>query len=196
MDRQSITAVILAGGRGRRAGGADKGLISWREKPLIEHAIAAIEPQVDQIMLSCNRNIETYQTYGFAVVADQLDNFQGPLSGIMSVIDSGRCQSPLLLLCPCDCPNPPSDLAYTLLDKLNQDKLDCVYCHDGERDQYLLALLSTACGDSLRNYLESGNRSVKAWFKQLKSAAVDFSDREQHCLNFNLGSELTNSPPD
>lgn len=190
MKDLSISAVILAGGRGQRMGGRDKGLIFWGEKPLIEHVIAAIEPQVNQLILSCNRNIEAYSGYGFPVISDDMDNFQGPLSGIMSVLASEICTSQLLLLCPCDCPNPPNNLAQVLAKKLIDEQLDGVYCNDGRRDQYLFSLISTNCRDSLQAYLNNNKRSVRGWFEQLNTATVDFSTQQQQFANINLESEL------
>jgi len=190
MKDLSISAVILAGGRGQRMGGVDKGLVSWQKKPLIEYAIAAIEPQVDQLILSCNRNIEAYTRYGFPVISDDMDNFQGPLSGVISVLDSNVCSSQLLLLYPCDCPNPPSNLVQALTAKLVNEGLDCAYCSDGLRDQYLLSLISTDCKESLRSYLNDNKRSVHGWFETIKTAAVYFTADKHQFLNLNLEKEL------
>ena len=190
MNQLSISAVILAGGRGQRMGGADKGLIVWQKKPLVAHVIAALEPQVNQIILSCNRNIEAYSSYGYPVIKDDLSNFQGPLSGVISVLDSSICTGQLLLLYPCDSPNPPSNLVEILSRKLIDEQLDCAYCNDGSRDQYLFSLISTNCRDSLSTYLLGNNRSVRGWFKTLKSSSVNFSAYRHQFLNFNLDKEL------
>jgi len=190
MDNKSISALILSGGRGHRMGGADKGLMSWQDKPLIEHIINTLKKQVGQILLSCNRNIETYQTYGLPVINDQIPNFQGPLSGILATLNSGLCTGELLLICPCDCPTLPDGLAENLFRQKREKNLDCIYVYDGERDQYLLALISTNCKNSLEKYISTGGRSVKGWYKTLNCGRAEFSDIKSHFLNLNTCSEL------
>lgn len=79
-----ITAVILAGGRGMRMGGMDKGLVDYQGQPMIEHVLSRITPQVDQVMINANRNLDRYQQYGVPVITDETDQFDGPLAGMQA----------------------------------------------------------------------------------------------------------------
>ncbi len=98
----SITAVILAGGKGRRFAGSDKGLIVFKQKRLIEHLLAAIIPQVSDVIINANRNKETYASYGHPVISDTMSDYQGPLAGF-SVAMSQVTTSHIITL-PCDGP--------------------------------------------------------------------------------------------
>ena len=79
---KKISCIILAGGKGKRVGGVDKGLLEYKNKPLIEHTINALTPQVDDIIISANRNIERYKDYAKKVISDESEDYLGPLAGI------------------------------------------------------------------------------------------------------------------
>ncbi|MGB9128090.1 MAG: molybdenum cofactor guanylyltransferase, partial [Thiobacillus sp.] len=98
-----VAAVILAGGQGQRMGGADKGLIGYRGRPLIEWALAALSPQVGEILISANRNFETYAAYGHRVLPDTLPDFPGPLAGVLAALEAVNVD--WLLVVPCDTPH-------------------------------------------------------------------------------------------
>ena len=185
-SKEDICGLILAGGAGRRVGGRDKGLMAWREKPLVAHVIQRITPQVGPLLLSCNRNTEKYATFGLPLVSDSRGEFQGPLAGIESACDS--IASEFLLIAPCDTPALPTDLAVRLLQPLRSpggETLDVSYAHDGARAQYLCAMLRKRVLTSIRNYLDSGRRSVRGWYGELRTASVDFTDQPAAFENFN-----------
>jgi molybdenum cofactor guanylyltransferase len=175
--------IILAGGRGTRAGGADKGLLPWGDTSRIEAVVAAMEPQVDSLLISCNRNLGRYGLLGLPLVQDQLSEFQGPLAGIAAALESA--QGEFAVVVPCDCPDPPPDLALRLLAALESPELDLSYAHDGKREQYLFTALRWHCLKSLLRYLATGQRSVKGWHRTLKWVEVDFSDRAERFSNIN-----------
>ncbi|WP_240761795.1 NTP transferase domain-containing protein [Nitrosococcus wardiae] len=79
-SRDLITGVILAGGRARRMGEQDKGLITLRGKPLIEYSLTRLKPQVAKLVINANRNIERYQTYGYPVITDKISGYARSLS--------------------------------------------------------------------------------------------------------------------
>ena len=132
--KQAITGIVLAGGRGRRAGGADKGLLPWGERTRIEVLLDDFAPQVDRLLISCNRNLERYAELA-PVVADELPDYQGPLAGIAAGLE--RSDTDCSVVLPCDCPHPPRQLAARLLEVLWEQKLELVYSHDGRRPQAL-----------------------------------------------------------
>jgi molybdopterin-guanine dinucleotide biosynthesis protein A len=178
-----ITAVILCGGRGRRMGGSDKGLIQLEGKPLIQHVIAAIAPQVEQLIINANRNIPEYQALGYPVIRDELSGFQGPLAGILVCMDF--ISNPDLVTVPCDGPRLPADLVQRLHTTREQAAADIAVAYDGERLQPVYALIPTRLQSSLKHYLEGDDRKIDLWYAQHKIAKADFSDIPQTFLNIN-----------
>lgn len=183
-----ISAVILAGGLGRRMGGEDKGLVEFEGKPLVAHVIDTIAPQVQQIFLNANRNLAAYRAFGHPVIADGLDGFQGPLAGILSALE--KISTPLLLVVPCDAPRLPADLAGRLLAALQQEKSEIAVAHDGQRMQPVHALISRELRGSLEAFLASGERKIDRWYNMHKLAQADFSDRPEAFVNINTLDQL------
>lgn len=184
--RTHITGLVLAGGAGQRMGGQDKGLLDWRGRPLITHALEKFTPQVGSVLISCNRNIEQYAALGFPLVTDLRPDFQGPLAGLEAAIP--MIQTEFLAICPCDTPGLPVDMIERLLQALEAERnreAQISYVYDGERDQFLCALLRTRCLTSLTGYLDSGHRTVRHWYRELNSVAVDFSGSGQCFQNIN-----------
>ncbi|MCZ6829903.1 MAG: molybdenum cofactor guanylyltransferase [Gammaproteobacteria bacterium] len=183
MMAMKTVGIILSGGQGTRVDGADKGLLPWRKTTRIESVISALRPQVDCLLISCNRNIDRYSTLGYPLVQDQLPGFQGPLAGIAAALERTECD--VAVVVPCDCPEPAADLAMRLVDALESHGAQLSYAHDGNRNQYLFTAMRVACLESLHDYLATGQRSVQGWHRVLDCIAVDFSDRAADFSNFN-----------
>lgn len=189
-DRYSL--LILAGGEGRRMEGRDKGLQLWRGKPLIEHLIDKLCPGYQQRLISCNRNLPQYSRYGIAF-SDSREGFQGPMAGIEAGLQ--RATEPLVLVLPCDCPDPPPALYQRLHHAMKLSGKNICYARQGERDQYLFALIKRQQLASLQRYLASGQRSVRHWYSEQGAAAVDFGDASASFLNYNTLAALADSRP-
>ena len=189
------SGIILSGGRGRRAGGADKGRLPYADSTLVEQVLERITPQVDDITLSANRNLEWYKTLGVAVVGDERADYQGPLAGLEAALP--LCQHSLVLLVACDTPLLPTDLAARLQAPLTDGNIDLSYASANGRDHYLAAVIRTELLPGLRDYLDRGGRSVRGWYGELRTACVNFDDRASAFANFNSpnpGPETTNPP--
>ncbi|MES9969043.1 MAG: molybdenum cofactor guanylyltransferase MobA [Candidatus Thiodiazotropha sp.] len=182
-----ITAVILAGGRGRRMGGEDKGLIDLNGKPLVQHVAAAIAPQVDAVLINANRNQERYQQFGYPVFADSLLNYQGPLAGFMAAMQLIETEDMLTL--PCDGPLVPPDLVERLLKARQATAADIAVAHDGKRLQPVYALIPKRLAESLQRYLDGGDRKIDLWYEQHRVAHADFSDIPRTFININTLQE-------
>jgi len=182
-----ITAVILAGGMGRRMGGQDKGLVEFEGRPLIAHVIDAVAPQVDRLLLNANRNREAYGQFGYPVVTDDLEGYQGPLAGILAAMK--RATTPFLLVVPCDAPHLPGSLVERLLEALQRENADIAVAHDGERLQPVHALISTHLAGDLEAYLSSGERKIDRWYLRHPVTVVDFSDQPETFVNVNTLEE-------
>ncbi len=179
-----VTALILAGGAGRRRGGADKGLLEHRGVPLVAQVVAALSPQVGQVLISCNRNRARYAEFGDLAPPDSRTDFQGPLAGLEAV--AGTLDAPYLLVVPCDTPALPADLCQRLISPLrNNPELQATWANDGEREQYLCCALRREALSTVTNYLDSGQRAVRHWLGALPHEEIDFSDRPGCFANLN-----------
>jgi len=185
--RQEITAVILAGGRGSRMGGVDKGLVELNGKPLIEHVLAAIADQVSAVVINANRHQAEYATYGYPVIADSLGDYQGPLAGFLAAMQS--VQTTDILSVPCDGPLLSSDLVARLLAAREREDAEIAVAHDGERLQPVYALIPVHLRDSLQAYLDGGDRKIDLWYAHHRMALADFSDVPTTFVNVNTPEE-------
>ena len=168
------TAVILAGGQGRRLGYRDKGMMTWRDKPLIEWMINNLQPQVDQIIISCHQQHAAYQQLGFELCIDQTPDHQGPLAGIKAA--TPLIQYTQTIICPCDMPLLPADIVAILQQALSKDEIDLVYPVSNHRDYYLPVLIRSTKLEGLDNYFDEGGRSMKGWFSKLSGSTLAFDD--------------------
>ena len=187
MSSNQVTGIILAGGAGRRMQSQDKAWTGYQGKPLIEHVINVIEPQVDQLIISYSRNEERFSALPYASRSDEKPFFSGPLSGVVSCADLVTTE--LVLVVPCDMPKLPSNLVSRLRQALNGT--DLAIAHDGDRNQHLVFLAKTYTIDSIKIYLNSGQKSVAGWVASQKPSVVDFSAEASCFLNINTDAQLS-----
>ncbi|MFQ5938346.1 MAG: molybdenum cofactor guanylyltransferase MobA [Acidiferrobacterales bacterium] len=185
--RSEITGVVLAGGRGRRMGGVDKGLIPLNGKPMIAHAIGALRPQVEALIINANRNLDSYTAFGHQVVPDMVGDYFGPLAGMASAMEVAVTQ--YVLTVPCDSPLVPWDLGQRLYDRLVSEDAEISVAHDGERMHPVFTLLQRSLLPSLRGYLEAGERKIDRWFEKHRLAITYFNDVPETFLNVNSPEE-------
>jgi molybdenum cofactor guanylyltransferase len=188
--RENISAVILAGGQGSRMGGQDKGLLAYRGRPLIEHVIDVIAPQVGAMVISANRHPEQYARYGYPVVADCAGQgeYWGPLAGILSALRQVRTE--YLLTVPCDTPALPADLVSRLWRAMQQHNAEISVVHDGEFMQPVIALWRCTLSPALQAALEQGMRKTRDWISSRQLVEVDFSSQASTFLNVNTPDDL------
>lgn len=169
---EGVTAVVLAGGQGRRMGGADKGLVDYRGRPLIEWVLDSLTPQVGEIVISANRNIERYAAYGHRVLPDTLPGFPGPLAGVLAALDAVTVD--WLLVAPCDTPHLPADLAQRLLAAARREDAVLAVAADDARVHHSCFVVRCDQRDGLAAYLARGERAVRGWQAGLASTTVRF----------------------
>lgn len=184
---ERVTGVVLAGGRGRRMGGQDKGLVEFRGRALIEWVLEALDPQVDALLINANRNQARYAAYGYPVVMDELADYQGPLAGFAAALRAAPTE--LLLTVPCDGPLLPADLVQRLRTAMERGEADIAVAHDGRRMQPVYALLRVSLLPSLESFLAAGERKIDRWYERHVCASVDFSDRPETFANVNSAEE-------
>jgi molybdenum cofactor guanylyltransferase len=186
-SNKDITAVILAGGQGRRMGGKDKGLIEFDGQPLVAILIDRLEPQISNIMINANRNRERYLAFGYPVVSDQLDDYQGPLAGFACAMNA--VDTDFILTLPCDGPLLASDYVTRFIASQVQTGAPICVADDGERLQPVHALIRIDLLSSLNAYLNSGDRKIDRWYAMHDFAHTDFSDCVDMFRNINTPSD-------
>ena len=183
VSQQQVSAVILAGGMGRRMGGQDKGQLELNGRPLIEYVLETIQPQVKTILINANRHQAEYARYGYPVVPDLLQGYQGPLAGFAAGMRAAT--TPYIVTLPCDGPFSPPDLVARMTTALEKEHADIAVAHDGERLQPVYALLPICLLSSLESFLAAGERKIDLWYAQHKMVRVDFSDVAKTFRNIN-----------
>lgn len=187
-NNDDITAVILAGGLGRRMQGRDKGLLPIDGVPMVARIHAAIAAQVGAVLINANRNLADYAEIGPPVVTDVVEGHPGPLAGFLTGLT--HCRTPLLLTLPCDTPAVVPFLATRLRDALEQAGADAAVAHDGERLQPVYALLRRdAVLPGLGDTIASGQRGLERWLTTQHAVTVDFSDARESFANLNTPEE-------
>jgi molybdenum cofactor guanylyltransferase len=198
----NITALILAGGKGSRMGGVDKGLQNFNGLPLALHTLTRLQVGggVSAIMLNANRNLAAYESFGVSVWPDVLADYAGPLAGFLTGLE--RCETPYLVTVPCDTPLLPLDLVPRLAQALQDEDADIAMVgapeqgKDGQvtlRPQPVFCLMRVDLMESLVEFTQGGGRKIDAWTALHKTVVVPFDapgDDPQAFCNANTLAEL------
>lgn len=179
---QQLSVVVLAGGEGRRMGGQDKGLIPYRGRPMIEHVLGNIPDDVARILISANRNLDTYGRYA-QVVRDAGPGYAGPLAGILAAMEN--VQTPYLMVLPCDTPKLPQDLLTRLHAAMVKEDADVAIACSDERCHYVIVMLKTTLQQKLRDYLAGDQHRVGQWLRSQRFTEVYFDADDGNFGNLN-----------
>jgi len=175
-SRPQITGLVLAGGRGARMGGVDKGWVVHDGEPLVATVLRRIAPQVGSVLISANRNVDAYRALAEVVTdADAglaLEPFPGPLAGVLAGLQ--RASSDWVALAPCDAPVLPADLVERLANALGN--ASAAYPVAAGRTQPVFALVRRSNAPALRAFLNSGGRAMHRWLETLGAVEVPFDD--------------------
>ena len=197
-----ITGLILAGGRGSRMGGVDKGLQNFNGLPLALHTLTRLQMGggVGSIMLNANRNLAAYESFGVSVWPDVLADYAGPLAGFLTGLE--RCETSFLMTVPCDTPLLPLDLVPRLAQALEDQDADIAMVgapelgQDGQitmRAQPVFCLMRVDLMESLVHFTQEGGRKIDAWTALHKTVLVSFDlpdDDPKAFCNANTLTEL------
>jgi molybdopterin-guanine dinucleotide biosynthesis protein A len=168
-------------------GELDKGLQLLRGRPLVAWVAECIAPQVDEVLLSANRNLECYRELDFAVLPDAMPDFPGPLAGLHRAL--GVAQHPLWLSVPCDTPFLPGDLVQRMRAALLAGDAELVVAASQGYKQPVICLGYTRLHAGLGAFLASGGRRVGEWQASLRCETVSFDDPKLF-ENINTPAEL------
>lgn len=182
-----VSGLVLAGGRGRRLGGIDKGLLDWQGETLAGRALARLGRQVAHLLVSANQHLDIYASLGAELVQDDPPD-RGPLGGILAGLRV--CPTDWLLCLPCDMPHLPGNLEARMLASLSRPEAGPAFAHDGERLQPLVALLPRSAAEDLQRFLDDGGRRADDWAKALGGQIVRFEDRGGAFANLNTPEDL------
>ncbi|QHE84559.1 molybdenum cofactor guanylyltransferase MobA [Hydrogenophaga sp. BPS33] len=192
ISRDQITGLVLAGGRGSRMGGVDKGLQNHQGMPLTLHALLRLQPQVGAAMISANRNLSAYEAMGVPVWPDSIDGYAGPLAGLLTGLE--HVQTDWLVTVPCDTPNFPTDVVERLATAAAAQDAEIAMAAAPEegrlRAQPVFCLLRTDLMESLVSYLNAGERKFDRWTAKHRTVEVPFDDA-QAFFNANTLAELS-----
>ena len=195
--QQDITGLILAGGRGSRMGGVDKGLQNFNGLPMALHTLMRLQTQVGQVIINANRNLAVYESFGAEVWPDVLDDYAGPLAGFLTGLE--RCETPYLVTVPCDTPRFPLNLVARMSEALEREGADIAMAaapetgKDGQvavRTQPVFCLLRVDLLESLTEFTHKGGRKIDAWTAQHKTVVVPFDTPGDDPLAFSNANTL------
>jgi molybdopterin-guanine dinucleotide biosynthesis protein A len=199
IPRIAITGLILAGGRGQRMGGRDKGLQIFAGRPLAEHVAERLRPQVGTLLISANRHRDAYAALGADVVSDETQDFAGPLAGMLAGLRAARTD--YVLTAPCDSPYLPEDLGERLAGALCASLAGtatspslAAYAATAQGPHPVFALLHRSLADDLAATLAAGEHRVRAWLSRHKALQVHFGE-ERPFYNVNTLDDLQTDTP-
>jgi molybdopterin-guanine dinucleotide biosynthesis protein A len=184
----STTGVILAGGRGTRMGGIDKGLQKFAGRTLIECVIERVRPQVDDLLVNANRNTEQYQELGYPVIADRIGGFAGPLAGLHAALSDAH--SAFVATFPCDSPFVPLDLVSRLLQSLSESEAEVAVATIGKRMQPVFSVCLASLRVPLEAFLLADGRKFEDWIRSRRLVEVSFDDQAAAFRNINTVEDL------
>ncbi|MGB5082908.1 MAG: molybdenum cofactor guanylyltransferase MobA [Burkholderiales bacterium] len=184
----SVTGLILAGGKGSRMGGVDKGLQSFRGKRLVDHVYERLAPQVGGVIINANQNQDEYRTFGVRVVSDAIGGFAGPLAGLHAGLSVSKRS--FLASVPCDSPFLPADLVERLYQRIDETGAELALAKTGDQPHPVFSLMRRGVLDHLADFLKNGGRKIDAWYATLNVVEVAFDDEADAFSNINTREEL------
>ena len=183
-----VTGIVLAGGQGRRMGGVDKGWVELAGEAMIAHVLRRLAPQVGDIVINANQNLDRYRALGHPVFADSVGGFAGPLAGLHAGLMHATQE--LAVTVPCDSPFLPSDLVDRLDSALVGNNAQLAVAKTFDQPHPVFALVRRDVLPNLAAFLEGGGRKIDAWYAALDVVEVPFDDEADAFRNINTADEL------
>ena len=188
-----ITGIVLAGGQGRRMGGIDKGWVELDGRPMITHVLERFAPQVGDVLINANQNLDRYAKFGLPVVPDAVGGFAGPLAGLHAGMT--RATRSHVVTVPCDSPFLPTDLVTRLAAALEAEHAELAVAKTFDQPHPVFCLVRRDVLSHLAAFLEAGGRKIDAWYATLPVVEVAFDDEADAFRNINTTEELASAAP-
>ena len=183
-----VTGIVLAGGQGRRMGGVDKGLVDLAGAPMVAHILARLVPQVGDVLINANQNLDRYRALGYPVVPDAVGGFAGPLAGLHAGMTQATRE--FVVTVPCDSPFLPRDLVTRLRTRLDETGAQVAVAKTFDQPHPVFALVRRDLLPNLGAFLEGGGRKIDAWYAAIRFTEVAFDDEADAFRNINTVDEL------
>ena len=184
----NVTGIVLSGGKGRRMGGVDKGLVDLGGKPMVAHVLSRLAPQVGDVLVNANQNLDRYRALGYPVVPDEVGGFAGPLAGLHAGLT--RATRDFAITVPCDSPFLPETLVARLAEALLREGAQLAVARTFDQPHPVFALVRRDVLPGLAAYLAGGGRKIDAWYAALAVVEVGFDDEADAFRNINTAAEL------
>jgi molybdopterin-guanine dinucleotide biosynthesis protein A len=189
MDLPPCSILLLAGGRGQRMGGQDKGLLLWQGEPLIAHLHRKTRALTDDLIISCNRNPQQYAPYADRLVHDDEGDFPGPLAGIRAGLKAARHAQ--LMILPCDVPRIDAALLQAMRETASQHPDKPLMLRQGEHWEPLLCIIPVALSSAFESAWHAGERSPGRLMRTLGAQALQCPDNDPRLANLNTPELLS-----
>ncbi len=195
-DRDATLGLILDGGRARRMGGADKGLIALAGRPMLARVIERLRPQCGALALSASGDPARFASFGLPVLADDPPGFAGPLAGILAGLESCAQSAPPRLAyvasLAADAPFAPADFVARLHAARRAAEAEIAVAASGGRTHHIAALWPVALAAELRRALRSeGLRKVESFAARFRLASAEWpSEPIDPFFNVNTPEDL------
>jgi molybdopterin-guanine dinucleotide biosynthesis protein A len=183
-----VTGVVLAGGQGRRMGSVDKGLVLLHGRPMVQHVLERLAPQVGEILINANQHVAEYAAFGHRVIPDAIGGFAGPLAGLHVALT--HAANSTVATVPCDSPFLPADLVLRLSAALDTGTAELAVARTFDQPHPVFALVRKRVLPHLTRFLECGGRKIDAWYATLATVEVAFDDEADAFRNINTADEL------
>ena len=170
-------------------GGVDKGLVELAGKPMVAHVLARLVPQVGDVLINANQNLDRYRALGHRVVADAVGGFAGPLAGLHAGMTQAGGE--FVATVPCDSPFLPMDLVARLRAALDEKRAQLAVAKTFDQPHPVFALVRRSVLPNLAAFLEGGGRKIDAWYAALSFVEVAFDDEADAFRNINTVDELS-----
>ena len=169
-------------------GGVDKGLKRLRGRPMVEWVIERLAPQVDEVLINANQNLEAYRALGYRVIPDEIGGYAGPLAGLHRGLTEAAHE--LVATAPCDSPFLPADLISRLWAALSARQADLAVAKTGDQPHPVFCLCRKSALPGLTAFLGDGGRKIDAWYSRMNVVEVAFDDQTAAFSNINTEEEL------
>lgn len=183
-----VAGIVLAGGQGRRMGSVDKGLIELDGRAMIAHVIERLKPQVDELVINANQNLDRYRAFGYPVVSDAVGGFAGPLAGLHAGMQA--VQATHVVTAPCDSPFLPLDVVARLARALHAAGAELAVARTLDQPHPVFSLVDRRVLPHLERFLLDGGRKIDLWYATLRVVEVPFDDCVEAFRNINTREEL------
>jgi molybdopterin-guanine dinucleotide biosynthesis protein A len=169
-------------------GGVDKGLKLLRGKPMVAWVIERFAPQVHEVLVNANQNLERYAAFGHRLIPDAIQGYAGPLAGLHRGLTEAQYE--LVATVPCDSPFLPRDLVARLNAALEREQAEIAVARTGMQPHPVFCLCRKRVLPGLTEFLAAGGRKIDAWYAKLRVVEVPFDDEATGFSNINTEDEL------